>query len=181
MEFLTALWMPILVTGIVLFFASFIAWTVLPHHQSDFKKLPDQEPFMKVVREFNIPSGSYMFPYMTHQEAKDPGAMQRYQEGPRGKIVLWDMPNMGRNLGLTFLYFTAVAATTAYVAWTALGPTAPFMMVFRIVGTIGILVYATSGLLNAVWFPRRIANDVIDGIVYGLVMGLIFAFLWPNG
>jgi hypothetical protein len=174
-----ALWLPILLTGIVLFFASFVAWTVLKHHESDFSKLPDEDQFMSTVRGMNLPAGSYMFPYMTHEQNKDPAMIERYTAGPRGKLVVWDTPNMGRNLAMTFVYFLVVAAITAYIAKAAL-PTegVGFGKAFQVTSAIGILVYGSSGLLNAVWFPRRILMDVLDGIAYGVIMGLIFALLW---
>lgn len=180
MEFLLALWLPILLTGIVLFFASFVAWTVSTHHEPDFKKASNEEKLMTSVRELNLPPGSYMFPHMTHKEARDPAAIERYNQGPRGKLVVWDVPNMGRNLGLTFAYFLAVAFVTAYIAWEALGPAAGFLKAFQITGAIGVLVFASSGQLNAIWFPRRTLMDFLDGIVFGILMGLIFALLWPT-
>ena len=132
MEFLIALWLPILLTAIVLFIASSIAWTVLSHHESDFSKLPEEDAFMEAVRKIDPAPGSYMFPYMTHKEAKDAGMQERYRQGPRGKIVTWDMPNMGRNLGLTFVYFLVVAIVTAYIAWSALGAGVGFMKALQI-------------------------------------------------
>lgn len=180
MEFLLQLWLPILVTGVVLFFASFVAWMVLPHHQGDFSPIPQEDKWMDAVRSMNLPAGSYMFPYMTHAEAKDPEKIAKYTAGPRGTAVVWDMPNMGRNLLLTFVYFLLIALVTAYIAWEALqGQTVTFLKAFQIVGAIGVLTFASSGQLNAVWFPRRIWTDFIDGIVYGVLMGLVFAILWP--
>ena len=182
MEFLTALLVPIIVSAVVLFFASFIAWTVLPHHQGDFQKLGQESQFMDMVRQMNIPAGCYMFPHMTHADQKDPERIELYKQGPRGKLVVWDFPNMGRNLGFTLLYFLVVSIITAYIAWTGLGGALEedrFMKAFQITGAIGVLVFGTSGLLNAVWFPRRIWTDVVDGIVYGILLGLIFGFFWP--
>ena len=63
MEFLTDLWLPILINGVVLFFASFTAWVILPHHFSDKKRLPDEDAVMNLVRDLNIAPGNYMFPY----------------------------------------------------------------------------------------------------------------------
>ncbi len=180
MEFLIALWLPVILTAVVLFFASFVAWTVLPHHQRDFDKLETEDQLMRTVRDLKPPAGSYLFPYMTHADNKDPAAVEKYKTGPRGKLVVWDMPNMGRNLGLTFVYFLIIAAVTAYISWESLGAGAGFMKAFQITGAIGVLVFASSGQLNAIWFPRRTLNDFIDGIVFGVLMGLIFGFLWPG-
>jgi hypothetical protein len=88
---------------------------------------------------------------------------------------------MGANLFCTWLLFTVLNFVIAYLAGIALSPGAGFMKVFQFVGTAGILVYASSGLLNAIWFKRRVIGDIADGIAYGLITGLIFAALWPSG
>jgi hypothetical protein len=54
-----------------------------------------------------------------------------------------------------------------------------FVKVFRIAGTIAVLTYATSGVLNRIWFKQRMWTHLVDGIAYGVVAGLIFAFFWP--
>ena len=93
---------------------------------------------------------------------------------------MWDPPNMARNLGLTFLYFFLIALVTAYIAWTAFdGAGVGFMKAFQVTGAIGVLVFASSGQLNAVWFRRRTSMDFLDGIAYGILMGVIFGVLWP--
>jgi hypothetical protein len=182
MEFLTELWLPIVVSGVVLFVASSIAWTVLPHHQSDFGKAPDEDRLMEALRGMNCPPGSYMFPWCTHAEGGSASFQERYKKGPRGLITFWDMPNMGRNLFLTFLFFLVTSLITAYIAWEAMGalPSAGrFMKAFQITGAIGLLTHASSGVCNAIWFPRRILTTVLDGIAFGILSGLVFGFFWP--
>ena len=179
MEFLANLWLPILLTGIALFFLSSVFWTVLPFHDNDFEQLPDEDEFMRVVGEMNIPPGRYIFPRLTHQDHKDAEKIEKYKQGPRGLVNLWGLPNMGRNLGLTFLFFLIIAFVTGYIAWEALGADASFMKVLQIVGAISMLVHCSTGQLNAIWFPKRTIFDFFDGIVYGIVTGLIFALLWP--
>jgi len=182
MEFLTELWLPILLTAIALHFASFIAWVVLPHHQSDFSKAPNEDALLDAVRKLNLPNDRYMFPYLTHADQKDPVKIERYKKGPTGMLSVWGVPNMGRNLGLTFVYFLIIAAVTAYIGWAAmggLGADERFMKAFQVIGAIGILVFASSGQLNAIWFKRRMLNEFLDGVVFGIIMGLIFAIFWP--
>lgn len=36
MEFLTQLWLPIVVSAVIVFILSALAWTVMPHHKKDF-------------------------------------------------------------------------------------------------------------------------------------------------
>jgi hypothetical protein len=61
---LASLWLPIIVSGIALFFASWAAWMLLPHHKGDWKGLPDEEGIMAALRNFNIPPGQYNFPHV---------------------------------------------------------------------------------------------------------------------
>ena len=30
------------------------------------------------------------------------------------------------------------------------------------------------------WFPRKVMMDLVDKLVYALVTGLLFAWLWPK-
>jgi hypothetical protein len=39
---LTALWLPILVSAVIVFLASFIMHMMLAYHKSDYRKLPDE-------------------------------------------------------------------------------------------------------------------------------------------
>jgi hypothetical protein len=93
------------------------------------------------------------------------------------------MPNMGRNLLLTFLFFLITSLITAYIAWEAMGAldaNIRFMKAFQITGAIGVLTHASSGLCNAIWFPRKVLTGVLDGIVFGILSGLVFGFFWPG-
>ena len=183
MEFLADLWLPIVLNGIALFIASSIAWTVLPHHFSDWKKVDQEDNLIDTVDSMNLPAGAYMFPFAADQKAQTSKEFQeRYAKGPRGILMVWNTPNMGANLGLTFLFFLVTSAIVGYVTHIACPPEAvesTFMKVFRVAGTIGILSHGSSGILNGIWFRRPLLTNVIDGIAYGLILGLIFAFCWP--
>lgn len=181
MDFLLALWLPILLSGIALFFTSSLFWTVLPHHEGDHDKAPNEEDLMKALGQLDLPAGPYLFPFVRHSEHNDESKQALYQAGPRGQLILWDLPNMGRNLLLTLTYFLVVSLVAGYIAYEALegSPNLRFLKVFQVVGALGALVFCSSGQLNAIWFPRRKLMDLVDGVVYGIIMGLIFASLWP--
>ena len=185
MEFVGDLWLAILIGTFVLWILSFVAWVVMPHHFSDHTKVPNEDDLMKFVKDSGLPAGNYMFPYA--ECGKDQGSkeyMERYTEGPRGTLNIYDMPNMARNMGLTIFYFFVTIFTIAYITHVACPPAdeaTNFMKVFRIAGTIAVLNYASSGALNRIWFRARMSTHIIDGVVYGVVLGLIFAFLWPTG
>ena len=180
---LTSLWLPIVLSGVALFFASFLAWMVLPHHKQDWIGLPDEAGFGKALGGLNVPVGNYMFPYCaTSQEMKSPKFLERQKSGPNGLLQVWPGPcQMGKNLVCTFLMFLAVSFCIGYLATLGVQPGAEFMQVFRFVGTAGILAYAAGTLLNGIWFPRKLIGDILDGVAYGLITGVIFAAMWPAG
>jgi hypothetical protein len=77
-----------------------------------------------------------------------------------------------------------VSTLVAYIGSATLRPGAGFAQVFRVLGAAGVLGYSFAFIPNAIWFgqyPRAIAMSMIDGLVYGLTTGAIFAAMWPKG
>ena len=183
MQFLAQLWLPILVASVVLFFLSAFAWMVLPHHNKfDWSKLPKEDEFIGAVKQADIAPGRYMFPHVgSHQEAQQPEFQEKHKTGPVGTLIVFGKVNMGLNMLWTFTFFCVCNSMLAYLAWFALSKQQPTTMeVWRFVGTAAILTYACSAIPNDIWFKRPSITNVVDGIVYGLVCGLIFALLWPS-
>lgn len=182
MEFLVDFWLPIFATTTALWISSTVAWMLLPHHFGDRRKIQCEDELMKFVGDKNIAAGNYMFPYP--EKASDmnkPEHMERYQKGPRGTLNVYDEASMPANIGLTILYFAVTVTTIAYITNLTCQPSdtsTNFMRVFRVAGTIGILTYASNSVLNRIWFRQRVWTDIVDGIAYGLLVGVIFASLW---
>ena len=179
---LLQLWLPILLSGGVAFSASFAAWMLLPHHKKDWAKLRDEEDFKKTVGEMNIAPGQYMFPCQeSSDEMKSEEFKQRWKTGPWGTLVVWQAaPNMGANMFWTFAYFLVVSFFIAYLSTIVLVPAEGFMTVFRFISTAGILAYCCAGIPGSIWFKTKVFNNILDGIAYALLTGLVFALLWPS-
>ena len=182
MEFLTALWMPIIISSIVLFFVSAAAWMASPHHGADFKTLENQEEFVKYVKDRNIAPGRYVFPNAgTHKAAHEAEFQDKYKDAPVGLLIHFGKVNMGQNMIWTFVYFLVVHTLLAYLFWLCLSNgDQSFMHVFRVAGTASVLTFTCSSIPNDIWFKRPMWTNILDGIVYGLISGLIFAALWPK-
>ena len=60
---ITALWMPVLVLGVVVFIASSILHMVLPFHRTDYRQLPEEEKILASLRQAGLQRGLYMFPF----------------------------------------------------------------------------------------------------------------------
>ncbi len=185
MELLIPLWLPILLSTVVVWIISAVVWMALPHHKRDFIGLPDEDGFIDAVRKSGIKPGNYIFPDFRKREAmKSPKVEKALNEGPVGHLSVWPTPlTMGSKMIATFIVYLVVSILIAYLTRVALPGAAPFAKVFQVAGTAGILAYCFSFIPNAVWFgsyKRTIVANIVDGIVYGLITGALFAWLWPH-
>jgi hypothetical protein len=175
------LWLPIVVSGVALFFASWIAWMFLPHHKAEWKGLPNENAFSTALKSVGVPPGQYMFPHpKTPADFKSEAFKAKVKAGPNGTLTVWSGPaNMGVNMLCTVLYFVIANFVIAYLAGQVIAPGADKMKIFQFVGTAGILTYGTANILNGIWFGRKMVADILDGIAFGLITGAIFAAMWP--
>ena len=73
--------------------------------------------------------------------------------------------------------------TGAYLADLALDHGAEYRQVFRITGTVAVLVYGISEIPASIWKGAAWLSTgkfIFDGIVYGLVTAGTFGWLWPD-
>lgn len=170
---------PTLVSAIVLFFASFLSWMVVMLHKKDWVKLDKEDDFIDAIRNLGVSPGSYMFPcFETPEEMKSEEATKKWKEGPVGVITVYDKVNMGRSLGLTFVYFAVCSFCLGYLATVAFPDGAETLQVFRLVATAGLMTFLAAIVQHAIWFQNRIVGHVIESIVYALIVGGIFAGFW---
>jgi hypothetical protein len=59
---LSALWLPILLSAVIVFVVSSIIHMATPWHKSDFPKLPNEDQVRDALRPLAIPPGEYMIP-----------------------------------------------------------------------------------------------------------------------
>ena len=183
---LTSLWLPILLSAVIVFVASSIIHMMSPWHRNDYGRLPDEENVRAALRPFAIPPGDYMVPRpQTRDELRTPGFAARVSEGPNmGVTVLPNEPwSMGRNLGLWFVYLLIVAVFAGYMAGRALPAGAHYLVVFRFVGTAAFLGFAIALWQMSIWYRRAWSTTVkatIDGLIYALLVAGTFGWLWPK-
>lgn len=172
--------LPILLCTVVLFFTSFLSWVVLPLHREDWGKLPDEDRVQQALRESGTPPGNYMLPgVLEPQEMHSETFRAKQQLGPIGVITLFPGMTMGRNLGLTLVFFFVVCTCLAYLAQLALPPGAGFRQVFRFVSTASLLTFLAAILQHAIWFRCRVVGHIIESIAYAAITGAIFGYFWP--
>ena len=173
--------LPIILSSVALFFASFLSWMVLQLHRKDWRKLDLEDDFLRAAREIGLAPGNYMFPGCeSSEDMKSDAYKQRFEAGPRGVMTVFAKTNMGTNLALTFVYFLVVNFCLAYLAELALKPGADFMTVFRFVSTAALIAYLSAIVAHSIWFRCRIVGHMIESIAYALIVGAIFAAMWPG-
>jgi hypothetical protein len=185
---LTALVLPLLVSAVVVFIASFLIHMVLGYHKSDLRKLPDQQEdaVLEAVRRLNLAPGDYGVPHPGSPERmKDPAFIAKMKKGP---LVLMTVapgaaPAMGTNLMQWFVLILVVNLFAAYIASRAVAPGMEYLMVFRFVGTAAFMGYSLATVNESIWYRRswaRTLKSVFDGLVYALLTAGVFGWLWPR-
>jgi len=184
MGFLTALWLPIVLSAVVVFVASSIIHMVLTYHRSDYRKLPNEEKVLDALRGESIAPGTYLFPHATApKDMGTPEMQEKFKRGPVGMLTMRPSgpPTMGKNLVQWFVYCLVVGVFVAYVTNHALGPDASYLAVFRVGGTVAFLTYAGATAQEAIWMGQPWSNalkSMFDGLVYGLLTAGVFGWLW---
>ena len=183
---LLSLWLPVLVSAGLIFIASFVIHMVLPYHRSDYRQLPAEAEVMEALRKFGIPPGDYVVPHAASPEAmKSPAFKEKMLRGPViGMTVMkngeW---NMGAQLTQWFIYCIAVSFVAAYVTSRAVGPGTEYLVVFRFAGCTAFVAYGLALWQNTIWYKRAWTTTLksnIDALIYGLLTGGAFGWLWPQ-
>ena len=182
---LSALWLPIVLAAVIVFIASSILHMVLPYHRSDYKKLPGEEKVGTAIREAGVRPGLYMFPHTTHAEMKSAETAEKFKRGPVGTLNVQPSGpiNMGKFMGLWFVYCLIVSYFTAYATGITLAAGTNYLVVFRVAGTVAFMTYGLSQLANGIWKGEpwsMVIKEVIDGLIYGLLTAGTFGWLWPR-
>ena len=183
---LSALWMPIVVSALFVFIALMIIHAMLGWHKGDMSALPGEAKVMETMRGLNVRPGDYRFPFSdSTKEMKSPEFAEKMNQGPVG--ILSIRPNgdinMGKLLGLWFAYLLFIAVLAAYVTGRTRGLGAPYFEVFRVSGAVAFCCYVVAHWQNWIWWgksTRFTVTQSLDGIIYALITGATFGWLWPH-
>jgi hypothetical protein len=186
MLFLAALWLPILLSAVIVFIASSIMHMVLPYHKSDAHQLPDEDKLLTSLRGAGLQRGIYMFPYCNPKDMKSPAMVEKYKQGPIGIITVFPPgpPVLPKFLAMWFAYCLIIGVFVAYLTAHSVAHAAPYLIVFRVAGTAAFLAYGLANLSNGIWKGQPwniVIKEVIDGVVYAALTAGTFSWLWPRG
>ena len=114
---LVDLWLPILLSAVLVFVASSVIHMALRWHSKDFKKFAAEDAVMDALRPFNLAPGDYAAPLpdsMAHMSSPEFKAKQA--RGPSFALTILANTSIGRNLVKWFVYCIVVGVFAAYVA-----------------------------------------------------------------
>jgi hypothetical protein len=187
MTAIAALWLPILVSAVLVFIASSIIHMAPLWHRNELPAPPDGDRLQDALRPFGLKPGEYMLP--RPQDMKDcnkPEFVEKLKRGP--VLIMTVIPNgpmsMARPLVQWFICIVVIAILTAYVAAATLPAGAPYLAVFRVAGTTAFIAYAAGCWPQSIWYHRpwsTTAKLTFDGLIYGLLTGGAFGWLWHLG
>ena len=182
---LTALWLPIVLSAVIVFFVSAAVWMVMPHHKQDFKQAGDDEAAMDALRPHFSAPGMYYVPFAEGDEMRSEAYKERVRRGPVAIIKVRSAEstlNMGPAMGKSILLYLVISFFVAYLAAQTLGPGADYLRVFQVTGTAAFLAYGFIGYQESIWFalPGSVAfKHSLDGLAYSLLTAGMFGWLWP--
>lgn len=183
---LTALWLPILLSAVVVFIVSSVIHMAMPWHKNDYAKVPDEDKVMEALRPFNIPPNDYMMPRPSgSHDLKSAEFMEKMNKGP---VIIMTVRsngkwNMGMPLFLWLVYSLVVGFFAAYITSHALPVGAEYIQVFRFIGATAFMGYAFAYVPMSIWYGRAWSSTVkmmFDGLIYALLSAGIFGWLWPR-
>ena len=182
---LPTLWLPILLSAVVVFLASSVMHTLLPYHRNDYRQLPEEDKIRTCMRAAGLQQGLYIFPFSTPKEMKSAAMLEKLREGPVGMMSIFPkgpifMPKL---LGLWFAYSLLISCFVAYLTGHAVAPRENYLSVFRIAGTAAFMAYGFGSISNGIWKGQpwsMVVKEVFDGLVYGLLTAGTFGWLWPR-
>ena len=177
---LMSLWLPIVLSAVLVFIASSLIWMVVKYHNSDWQKIPDEETARAALK--GTSPGQYTIPHAATMADRQSEEWQaKYKEGPAAMVTVFPHGDlgMGKQLVQWMIYCLIVSLLVAYLTSVALSPGAAYL---KVAGTVAVLAYAGAAPLNSIWFGApwgSTAKHVLDGLIYGLLTAGVFGWLWP--
>ena len=183
---LSDLWLPILLSAVLVFAASNVLHMVLTYHKSDYGAVPKEDEVMAALRAFSIPPGDYMIPKPgSMQEMKSPAFQEKWKRGPVATLTVMrsDHNFMGVTLVQWFVYCLVVSLFAAYITSRAVPSGAPYLEVSRFASTTAFAAYGLALWQHSIWYRRSWSTTLkanVDALIYGFVTGGALGWLWPR-
>src|SRR5262245_31572160 len=172
MTALSALWLPILVSAVLVFIASSVIHMFMPWHKTDYLKMPGEDKAIDALRPLAIPPGDYMVPHCSGmEERKSPEFAEKMKKGPIMIVTVHPngIPGMGKYMVQWFIFCLVAALLSAYVASSALSAGTPYLRVFHVVAGAAFMGYALAAWPISIWYGRKWSTTLkstFDALIY---------------
>jgi hypothetical protein len=186
MNALFVLWLPILLSAVIVFVISSLVHMVLKWHAPDYRGFSNEEAVRAAIRAGDPSPGPYVLPYCSDvKEMGSEAMLQKYREGPVGYIILASSgaPNLGKSLGSWFLFSFVIAIVAAFLATQVYGlDPAHARSAAWLVGAVSFIAYGFGTITESIWMARpwsSSAKYLLDAALYATGSASIFLWLWP--
>ena len=181
------LWLPVVVSTVGVFLASFLLHMILKYHKADVKQLPNEDAVREAIGKGSPAPGNYMTPYCSDQkQMKEPAIQEKFKKGPVAIITVFPSGNvnMGKHLALWVGFCLLASFTAGYVARHTLSAASAPMQIMQITGAVAFVAYGYGNFTDSIWKGQPWSNTVralIDSVFYAILTSIIFCWLWPKG
>ena len=186
MNALLSLWLPILLSAVVVFVLSSLVHMVIKWHAPEYRGFSNEDTVRDAIRAGNPSPGQYVVPYCKEMKEMGGEAMQaKYKEGPVGYVVLAPngAPNMGKSLGLWFLFSLLISVVAAYLTVRVIGlDPSRARGAAKLIAAVSFVAYGFGTITDSIWMARSWLSSfkyLVDAAIYAVGSGLIFYWLWP--
>lgn len=182
---LAQLWLPVVLSAVGVFIASSILHMVLKFwHMPDYRGFSNEDAVRAAIRGGNPAPGMYIVPTCRMEDMKKPEVVEKFETGPVGFMILRPngAPRIGKSLVLWFVLCLVISFFCALVASVALAAGADGHRVFHVTALVALMAYAAGAFHLGIWWGqpwRAVVKDAVDGLIYAIVTGLVFMWLWP--
>jgi len=186
MAALVSLWVPIVLSAVIVFVASSVIHMTPLWHKNDYPKMPREAEVLDALRPLAVPPGDYFIPRASGmKEMRSPEFKEKMKRGP--VAVLTVMPNgqisMGPSLVQWFVFLIVVGLFVALVTCQTLPVGTPYPRVFKVAGTVAFIGYSLALCELSIWYRRSWSltlKSAFDGLIYAALTAGTFGWLWPR-
>ncbi|GAA6139117.1 hypothetical protein NBRC116583_28640 [Arenicella sp. 4NH20-0111] len=181
----TSLWLPILLAGVMCWFASALIHMLIKYHNSDYSELDNEQEVMQALGSRSPKPALYTVPYCADMKDMGSESMQKkFSDGPVAMISILPsgLPAMGKLLSQQVVFFLIGSVMIGVLASMSLVADADYMSVFKLVFLASFLTYGWAQVPYSIWMGQPWSNCVrylIDALIYAGVTAGVFAWLWP--
>jgi len=181
-----SLWLPVVVSAVVVFVVSAILHMVLAYHRADHKVLPGEDGIREAIAKAAPSPGVYFTPHCKdHKAMNEPANKAKFEKGPVAIITVYPngAPMMGKHLALWFGVCLLVPFMGATIARHTLQPGVDAMRAMPLTFMVALAAHGVGPLTDLIWKGQPWSNTfrhLLDAVIYAVLTGLTFRLLWPS-